>query len=222
MIDENIGIDLPFARKRVEVIEDPNDDQVLRTINNEPQNIEKTMIFSRAELMERPSLPILPSRESRFPQYSIADATVRCTAERPTELTIHYPLFRVVEVVKIEYKLMDKPVSVDRSTKSWIDNCGSYSKDFAEIMRAQHPTVKFVELEDGKFARSEFVVPVAYTTNSGRLYRQKELVRGTDQGVFQYKGSTFIWKLCNDYREVQVFEAWMARRVRRLVAASNA
>ncbi len=145
-------------------------------------------------------------------------------------LEITKPLFKVYEVRRIEVELVDRSeapaiIKNNPERKNYNFGCCDFSKEKAEMVRAQDPSAELVPLTipndqaltkaGARFAYREFVENVYCTTSNGRFTASELRDNPSYVRLFDCQGKQYIWKLSDDFQGVSIYEMWMDQRIRR-------
>jgi hypothetical protein len=97
--------------------------------------------------------------------------------------------------------------------RNWRFGRCDFNQDQASIVRAEDPQTQLVKLSNGRYAYPDFVETIYHTT-TGSKYRASNIRERKDVGIVETDGDVYIWKLSPDCQEIQVYEAWMDKRIR--------
>ena len=242
--NEIIGRNMPYACKMTTVFLDPEDTSLLRgernqnskqvmlSINELPSQSEPEPlpIQSAADIQQRTRATgeIYSRKEFRpYPFYDVDgfNDTVEGETRKDSKdgqdqgypLVIFYPLFKVEKVKSTERIKRSQPsdaATTQRKIDNWDYGPWTMGNAQADMWHAQHPTEKLVRTSDGRWHHPDFY-EIQYQTSLGTQYTEATIRRREDLGLFEHQGAEYIYKLSRHCQDVQLYEAHMAKKIRR-------
>ncbi|KAK5175174.1 uncharacterized protein LTR77_000311 [Saxophila tyrrhenica] len=225
-MDEQIGINMPFAEKKTFVYKHATDDTLYWSTNRNDIPCNRALLLTVDELDKG-----YANRSRKFnnrARYSVDRVTLIDGQEHIVmRLTIRYPLFTIHKVKRTERCLVDLDTGKEiegaakakgqPQRKNYWFSCASIPRDrYEDRIRLDDPSADLVTLSNGRIAYRDFVEEV-YRTKSGEEFFRSELGLETGMGVFESNGETFIWKANPDdlIHAIPIYEADNDRRARR-------
>ena len=247
--NEVIGRTMPYARKLTKLTVENEDANLLWSERSEGS---KQVLILRSELLsasEPEPIPLLTRDTIRqitrtdgtthrsvdfkpFAIYSFDEKNdpraktqhlIDQSQKREYALEILYPLFKVEWVERIE-KLPIKSASAltkNKKGRDWDHGPWSLNDNAAGIWQASHPGVQLIRFEDGRWSHPDFYEQL-YVTSLGSRFKHSSIERKEDLGLFSVGSVQYVWKLSPHCRDVQLYEAYMDRRIRRYLLGKGA
>ena len=134
-------------------------------------------------------------------------------------LEIAYPLFKLMGVEKVAFDLIpEEAACAIKTPKHQRDNyyythC-SFSERNKGMVQSMDLEADLVQLRDGQWAYEVFTERV-YHTSIGGVYTETALKEEVNVGLCRIDGVDHIWKLSEHCQDVQLYEAYMDKKIRR-------
>lgn len=225
-LDDVFGKSVPYAYQKTVLLPDDYNEGTFWALNHITK---KFYMITAEELAQSTQGAVIQIQSYRPPQfeprqfYRVGAPTVVQEESGPAKghtLEIYVPLSRLFEVRKTKQRLTDQ----DRAKairkqhprrKSYYFSAALMNDDLYTIVRAEDPQADLVIVEGtrGKLAHREFL-ETAYWLINGAVITDWEIVeRGHELLTLGKKQYVHMYDA--DITEVQLFEAWHDKRIRR-------